>query len=392
MSRGLVLLLAVACGASAANLYYIQPLLNVVGHAFGVSNTTAGLLVTCTQIGYVLGLALLVPLGDLLERRRLITMMLLTAAVAAGACAFAPWFLVLGAALIVLGTLSVVAMIVVPLAASLAGPDERGQVVGTVMSGVLIGILASRTLSGLIASLGGWRLVFGVAAGVMLALALVLRRNLPVVKPTERLRYRELLRSVWTLITEEPVLRQRMVLGALTMGGFSVLWTSIAFLLARAPYHYGEGVIGLFGLAGLAGALIAPVAGRLADRGHARLALVGALLVTLVSWGLLALGASSLIALIAGIVMFDLGIQATHINNQSAIYALRPEARSRLTTAYMVAFFMGGVVGSMLSTIVFGAAGWTATCLLGACIAVIAMATWAITQRGAVRTTAIAAS
>jgi len=382
-----VLILAVTCGLAAANLYYIQPLLNVVGDAFNVSNTTAGLLVTFAQIGYVFGLALLVPLGDLLERRRLITIVLLGAAAAAAACAAAPGFVVLAAALAALGTLSVVAMIVVPLAASMAGPEERGQVVGTVMSGVLIGILVSRTLSGLIASVGGWRMVFGVAAAAMLVLALVLHRALPVTEPTERLRYRELLRSVLSLIAEEPILRQRMVLGALTMGGFSVLWTSIAFLLARSPYDYGEGVIGLFGLAGLGGALIAPVAGRLADRGHDQLVLVAAMLTMLASWILLAVGASSLLALIVGIVIFDLGVQATHINNQSAIYRLRPEARSRLTTAYMVAFFAGGVLGSLLSTIVFGAAGWTATCLLGSAAAFIALGVWAVTRHGAVSVT-----
>ena len=381
ISRRLVLLLAVACGAAVANLYYVQPLLSLLGHAFGVSDSTAGLLVTCSQVGYVVGLALLVPLGDLLERRRLISRVLLGAAAAAAACAAAPSFLVLAAALAALGTLSVVAMIVVPLAASLAGPQQRGQVVGTVMSGLLIGILASRTLSGLIAALGGWRLVFALAAAAMVALALALRRGLPVVAPTERLRYAELLRSVLSLVAEEPVLRRRMALGTLGMVGFSVLWTSITFLLAGAPYHYGEGVIGLFGLAGAAGALIAPLAGRLADRGHDRVALVVPLLVTVASWALLALGGSSLPALIAGIVVLDLGIQGGHINNQNAIYRLRPEARSRLTTAYMVSFFLGGVLGSLLSTTVYGAAGWNATCLLGAAAALTALAGWAATQR-----------
>jgi len=376
MSRRLILLLAVACGAAVANLYYVQPLLNLVVRAFGVSDSTAGLLVTVSQVGYVIGLVALVPLGDLLERRRLITRVLLGAAAAAAACAAAPSFVVLAA----LGALSVVAMIMVPLAATLAGPEHQGQVVGTVMSGVLIGILASRTLSGLIAALGGWRLVFAVAAVAMLAFAVVLRRGLPVVAPTERLRYAPLLRSVLSLIAEQPVLRQRMALGALVFAGFSVLWTSIAFLLARAPYHYGAGVIGLFGLAGLGGALIAPLVGRLADRGHDRLALFIPLVATLASWGLLALGGSSLPALIAGIVVLDLGIQGVHINNQNAIYQLQPDARSRLTTAYMVSFFIGGVLGSLLSTTVYGAAGWDTTCLLGAVIALTALAGWSLTQ------------
>jgi predicted MFS family arabinose efflux permease len=373
MSRRLVFLLAVTCGAAVANLYYVQPLLNVVGDAFGVSDSRAGLLVTCAQIGYLLGLALLVPLGDLLERRRLITVLLIGAAASGAACAAAPSIVVLGAALVAVGAMSVVAMIVVPLAATLAGPEHRGQVVGTVMSGLLIGILLSRTLSGLVAALGGWRLVFALAAVGMLALALALRRGLSPVAPTEELRYPELLRSVFSLVKSEPVLRRRMALGALSMGGFSALWTSIAFLLAKPPYEYGEGVIGLFGLAGLAGALVAPLAGRLADRGHDRSSLVVLLVATLSSWGLLALGASSLPALIAGIVVFDAGVQGSHINNQDAIYRLQPEARSRLTTAYMVAFFAGGVLGSVLSATLYAAAGWDAVCMLGAGFALIAL-------------------
>jgi predicted MFS family arabinose efflux permease len=373
ISRRLVLLLAITCGAAVANLYYIQPLLNVVGDAFGISESGAGLLVTCAQVGYLLGLALLVPLGDLLERRRLITILLIAAAASAAVCAAAPTVVVLGAGLIAVGAMSVVAMIVVPLAATLAAPQQRGQVVGTVMSGLLIGILLSRTLSGLVAELGGWRLVFALAAVGMLALAVALRRGLSPVAPTEDLRYPELLRSVFSLVKSEPVLRQRMALGALSMGGFSVLWTSIAFLLAKSPYGYSEGVIGLFGLAGLAGALVAPFVGRLADRGHDRASLIVLLVATLASWGLLALGASSLWVLIAGIVVFDAGVQGSHINNQDAIYRLDADARSRLTTAYMVAFFAGGVLGSVLSATLYAAAGWPAVCALGAGFALIAL-------------------
>lgn len=217
VSRGLVALLALTCGAAVANLYYVQPLLNLFTHALGVSQSAAGLLVTCSQLGYVLGLGLVVPLGDLLERRRLITGVLVGAAVAGAACAAAPSFSVLAAALVALGGLSVVAQIVVPLAATLASPQRRGQVVGTVMSGLLIGILLSRTLSGLIAALGGWRLVFALAAAAMLVLSLALRRGLPIVAASPRLRYPQLLRSVFSLITHEPVLRQRMALGALAM-------------------------------------------------------------------------------------------------------------------------------------------------------------------------------
>jgi predicted MFS family arabinose efflux permease len=381
MARGLVALLAVASGTTVANLYYIQPLLSTVAHALHVSDGTAGLLVTCAQVGYVGGLAFIVPLGDIMERRRLISTILLGTAVALAACAAAPSFGVLAIALAAAGALSVVAQIVVPLASTLAGPEERGQVVGTVMSGLLIGILSARTLSGLIAQAGGWRLVFALAAGAMLALSLTLWRRLPAMAQAEPARYRATLRSVLTLIAREPVLRQRMALGALGFGCFSVLWTSIAFLLSAAPYGYDEAIIGLFGLAGAAGALVAPFAGTLTDRGHGRRALAGFLLTLLASWALLALGRTSLVALIAGIVVLDLGVQGAQISNQAAIYRLHAEARSRLTTAYMVSIFLGGIVGSTLSTTLYAAGGWDAVCWLGGALSVTALAILTATRR-----------
>ena len=380
LSRGLVALLALACGAVVANLYYIQPLLTVVGRALHVSDGAAGLLVTATQIGYVAGLALLVPIGDIVERRRLIATILLGTAVAAAACAAAPSFALFAAAMVALGALSVVAQVIVPLASTLAAPHQRGQVVGTVMSGLLIGILMARTLSGVIAALGGWRLVYALAAGGMLVLSATLRRALPVVPPAERVAYRAVLRSIVALIAQEPVLRQRMALGALQFAVFSVLWTTIAFLLGSAPYHYGTAVIGLFGLAGAAGALVAPLAGRIGDRGRGQLGLAVFLILVLVSWGLLALGRTSLLALIAGIVVLDMGIQGAQISNQTVIYRLAAHARSRLTTAYMVSSFLGGVVASTLSAVVYTSYGWTATCGLGAAFAAGALVVFAATR------------
>jgi len=378
--RLLVVVLAVAVAAAVANRYYVEPLLNLISHQFGSSTTAAGLLVSCAQLGYVMGLVLLVPLGDLIERRRLITRMLLGAGVAAAACAAAPNLPVLAAALAVLGLLSVTAQILIPFAADLAAPGQRGQVVGSLTSGLLIGILGARTVSGLAAGLGGFRLVFALAAAAMLALSVVLYRVLPNSTAPERLPYRGLLVSVLDLIGTEPVLRQRMILGFLQMAGFTVLWTPSAFLLAGAPYHYGAATIGLFGLVGVAGALTAPVAGHLADRGLGRAALTTSLLVILVSWALLALGRTSLVALIAGIALLDLGVQGAQVNHQSVIYALKPLARSRVNTAYMGAFVLGGVFGSLLAATVYGAGGWYATCLLGAGIAATAIAVWAITS------------
>jgi predicted MFS family arabinose efflux permease len=379
----MVLLLAAACGAAVANNYYAQPLLHTIAATFGVSEATAGLLVTAGQAGYAVGLALLVPLGDLLERRRLIARMLVLTAVAQTLAAAAPTFAVLASALALAGVTSVVAQIIVPMAASLATDNERGQVVGKVMSGLIIGILLARTISGLIASVAGWRPVYFMAAAAMLLLAAVLYRALPEVAPSERIPYRALLRSVLDLIREEPVLRQRMGLGAASLGCFSILWTPIAFLLSGPPYHYGTALIGLFGLAGLAGAAAAPAAGRLADRGRGRYATLGSIVILLGSWSLLDLGAHSLAALIAGTIALDLGVQALHISNQSAIYALRPQARSRLNTAYMVAYFLGGAVLSAAASLVYSAAGWNGICALGALTAAAALWFWLATNRRA---------
>ena len=381
LSRRLVVLLAVACGAAVANNYYAQPLLHTIGASFGVPGSTAGLLVTASQVGYAAGLAFLVPLGDVLERRRLITRMMVITSAALAVAAAAPNIAVLGGALAAVGVATVAAQIIVPMTASLAAEQQRGRAVGTVMSGLMIGILMARVVSGLVAATVGWRPVYVIAAVLMLVLAGVLRRMLPAVQPSGSSSYRVLLRSVLTLIRSEPVLRQRMVLGAVAMGSFSILWTSVAFLLSGPPYHYGSAVIGLFSLAGLAGAVAAPQVGRLADRGYGRLGTLGTVVILMASWGLLALGAHWLAALIPGIVLLDLGAQALHISNQSDIYALRAEVHSRLNTAYMVAYFTGGAVMSAAASLVFSAAGWGGVCVLGALTAAAGLAVWPWTRR-----------
>ncbi|HWD74009.1 MAG TPA: MFS transporter [Solirubrobacteraceae bacterium] len=380
ISRSLVLLLAAACGAAVANVYYAQPLLHTLARAFDVGDSTAGLLITVTQIGFVLGLALLVPLGDLRERRGLISGTLVLTAAGMVLAAVASAFAWLAGALAVVGATSVVAQIIVPMSSSMSPEHQRGKVVGTVMSGLLIGILLARTVSGLIAATFGWRAVFYFAAAAMLILAVTLRRALPRVPPTTEVSYGRLLASVLELVRAEPVLRQRMMLGALCFGCFSVLWTSLTFLLSGAPYHYGNGLIGLFGLAGVAGAAAAPVAGRLADHGRGAHATTAAILILLGSWAILAAGHGSVIVLVVGIAVMDLGAQALHISNQSAIYALAPEARSRLTTAYMVAYFLGGAMLSAIASSLYDAGGWSGVCILGAVTAAVALLTWAVTE------------
>lgn len=377
LPRRTVLIFAIACGLVVANLYYAQPMLNVIGREFHSAPGTVGLVITLTQVGYAAGLLFLVPLGDLLNRRRLVITVLLGTTLAVVATAISPTLIWLTTVSLMVGVTSVVAQVLIPFAASLSPAADRGRVVGTIMSGLLLGILLARTFSGLVGQVSSWRAVYWLAAALMLALLVVLRRELPREDPhPEALSYGSLLRSVGRIALEEPLLRRRAVYGAMVFAAFSVFWTVAAFLLSRPPYNYNQAVIGLFGLAGVAGALCASVAGRLSDRGLSRIATGAFLLCALLSFILLDIGGHALIPLILGVVVLDLGVQGTHITNQSEIYRLRPEARSRLTTVYMVAYFVGGSLGSATAAIIYALSGWTGVCLLGAAYIAIAFAFW----------------
>ena len=319
----------------------------------------------------------MVPLGDLVRRRRLVVGMLATAAVACVASAAAPSLAVLAAVTVGLGVASAVVQVLVPLASDLAADHERGRVVGLVVSGLLIGILSARTVAGLVAAAFGWRAVFVLAAALMLALTAALARGLPHLEPKTRGAYPALLRSVLTLVREERVLRLRMAYGAVGMLSFTLLWTGLTLVLSADPFDYGEATIGLFGLAGLAGALAAQGAGRLADRGRGRAGTGFFWSIALLGWGLAALLDTGIAFLVAGLVVFDAGLQGQHVLNQSAIYALRPEARSRLNTAYMVSVFIAAALGSALASIAFGLGGWGLVCALGAACPLVALTLWA---------------
>jgi predicted MFS family arabinose efflux permease len=365
LDRRLVVLMAVAVGLSVANLYYVQPLVAMLRHDFHVPSGVAALATTFGQLGYVAGLAALLPLGDLLERRRLIVVLSVACAASLVLVAAAPSLALLLGAMALVGVTSVVTQLVVPLAATLAPAHERGRVVGMVMSGLLLGILLARTLAGLLAQALGWRWVFVSAAGAMALVAVALGRFLPASRAGVQLSYGRLLASLVQLFKEEPVLRRRAGFGALSMGAFSVLWTSIALLLSGSPYHYGSARIGLFGLIGAAGALMASAAGRLADRKRVRELTVGCAVCIVVAYLALLLGASSLVWLIVGIVVLDVGTQGMHITNQSEIYRLRPAARTRLNSLYMTAYFIGGTLASALSAALYGAFGWQAVAAFG---------------------------
>ena len=374
---GLTALLAIGAGVSVANLYYAQPLLASIASSFHATAGRAALVVTAAQIGYGAGLILLVPLGDILARRRLVPVVLVGATVSLLVAAVAPDIAVLALGVGLAGLCSVATQILVPFAAHLASPADRGRAVGTVMSGLLIGILLARTVAGLIAQVAGWRAVFVAGALAVAIIAAVLAWRLPAEEQRQPVRYRALMRSVVQLVASEPVLRRRAAIGACIFAAFNVVWTDLAFLLAGPPYRYSRAVIGLFGLLGAGGALVAAASGRLADRGWERRATFGGLVLTTGAFALLALGRSELAALMIGVVVVDLGIQAVHIQNQHLIFGLDDAARSRLNTAYMVAYFAGGAVGSSAAGAAYASHGWAGSVLLGVAFAAAALAIWA---------------
>ncbi|EMM0381990.1 MFS transporter [Pluralibacter gergoviae] len=376
LSPTLIALMSVATGLAVASNYYPQPLLDTIARALAISPGQAGFIVTTAQLGYAAGLLFLVPLGDMFERRRMTVVMTLLAAggMLITASSHSLSMMLLGTALT--GLFSVVAQILVPLAATLAAPAQRGRVVGTIMSGLLLGILLARTVAGVLADLGGWRTVYWVASALMAVMALALWRGLPKSKQETHLSYPQILGSVFTLFATNRVLRTRALLGCLSFANFSILWTSMAFLLAGAPWHFSESTIGLFGLAGAAGALGARPAGVQADKGRAHLTTTGALLLLLLSWIAIWWGHASLLALIVGILVLDLTVQGVHITNQTVIYRTHPEARNRLTASYMTCYFIGGAVGSLLSAWAWQRAGWTGVCLAGGTLAVLNLLVW----------------
>lgn len=376
LSPALIALMSVATGLAVASNYYAQPLLDTIARAFAISPNQAGFIVTSAQLGYAAGLFFLVPLGDMFERRKLIvTMTLLSAGgLLITASSQSLGMMLLGTALT--GLFSVVAQTLVPLAATLAAPEKRGKVVGTIMSGLLLGILLARTVAGLLASLGGWRTVFWVATVLMVLMALALWRGLPKVEQDNHLNYPQLLGSIFSLFIGDRLLRTRALLGCLSFANFSILWTSMAFLLASPPFNFSDATIGLFGLVGAAGALGARPAGALADKGKAHLTTTGSLMLLLLSWGAIGFGQTSVIALIVGILVLDLTVQGVHITNQTVIYHLKPEARNRLTAGYMTSYFIGGAAGSLISASAWQHAGWTGVCLAGAIVSLLGLLVW----------------
>ncbi|EEL58639.1 MFS transporter [Bacillus toyonensis] len=382
MSHALALLFAAACGMSVANIYFAQPLLDQLSNEFGINHSIIGVVITVTQIFYGVGLLLLVPLGDLLNQRRLIVGQMLLSTTALVIVGTASSSMVLFAGMALVGLLAVVTQTLVAFAAAIASPTERGRVVGIVTSGIVIGILLARTFAGILTDVAGWRSVYLFSAALMLLMVFMFIKMLPnVEREVKSLSYPQLIRSVFTLFIQERTLRVRSVLAMLIFADFSILWTSLVLPLSTPPIALSHSAIGAFGLVGVAGALAAARAGKLADQGYGQRTTGIALALLLISWLFISYMEQSLIALVIGIVLLDLAVQAIHVTNQTMILPLHTEARSRLTAGYMVFYSIGSAGGSIASTQIYAHFGWGGVSLLGASVSAFALLFWAMTRR-----------
>lgn len=383
MTRRLTWLFAVASGAAVGNLYWAQPLLDFIAQDLHASAGTAGWLVTATQVGYAAGILFIVPLGDVRNRRRLVPVMMLCAAVALTLCALAPSMGLLLLAITVLGITTVAGQLLAPLAGDLADEADRGRVVGIVVSGILTGILVSRTISGLVADAAGWRTIFAAAAAADVLFAILLYRAIPDQAPKTSMPYPTLIASVGEVVRRERTVRWTLVLGSTGFCVFTLFWTSLTFLLSGPPFRYPVSVIGLFGLAGLAGAVAAQRAGRLHDRGWSLPVTGAAWALALVAFVVADLAAHSVVLLVVAIVLLDIAVQALNILNQTRLFAVSEEARSRLNTAFVTSNFIGGAIGSGAATVLWSAGGWSAVTVAGAALCTFALAVWTAGRRSA---------
>ncbi len=365
--------MAVGVGIAVANIYYCQPLLGIMARNLNVADRHIGLIATLIQVGTAIGMFLFVPLGDIAERRSLTVRMCVYIAFAAFLNAIAPNFALLATFSFLLGLGCVVPHLILPFAAHLAPEGARGKTVGTVISGMLIGILLARTVAGFVGAQFGWRAIYWISCGLMLGLAVAFHRMLPESRPSVHMRYPDLLRSVGSLVREHATLRQSAAIGALLFASFSVFWTTLVFFLARPPYHYGARTAGAMGLLAAASAGLAPLIGRMIDRRSPRLGIAIAVCTTIASFALMAVAGKWLIGLSLGVVLLDVGVQTGHISNQTRIYNAFPHARSRANTVYMVSYFTGGALGSSLGILGWNLAGWTGVCAAGIVLLVPAL-------------------
>jgi len=360
--------MAVASGATVANLYYNQPLLPEIARTFGVADHAVGLIPTLTQIGYGAGMLLVVPLGDSQERRRLVVILTGLVTIALLGAAAAPSLPVLAAVSLAIGISTSVPQILIPYAATLAPAHERGRVVGTVTGGLLFGVLLSRTFAGIVGEALGWRAVYLVAAAVMVLLSVLLRLELPPSQPAEPMTYPALMRSLRALVREEPVLRVHALLGGLGFAALSAFWATLALFLRDLPGHSGPRTAGLFGVVGVVGAVAAPLVGGAAAARNDRRINAIAIAAMLIGFALLAAAGGSLLGIAVAVVLLDFGAQANHVANQARIFSLREEARSRVNTVYMVTYFGGGALGAYAGALAYATLGWLGVCAVAAAL------------------------
>ncbi|MEK5478720.1 MFS transporter [Paenibacillus sp. FSL R5-0407] len=377
ISKWLTLLLAAACGIIVANLYYAQPLVGIISSSIGLSANSSGLIVTLTQIGYVVGLLFIVPLGDIVDNRRLVVTSLLLTGVALAITAMSKQAAPFLAASFVIGIGSVAAQVLVPFASYLASDASRGRVVGNVMSGLLLGIMLSRPLSSLVADFLGWHAVFALSAAAIIILAIVLSKVLPARKPMTDTRYTALLGSMWHLLCTTPILRRRAAYHAFVFATFSLFWTTVPLLLSGPVFHFSQINIALFALVGVAGAIAAPIAGRLADRGWTKPATWIAL-ATVAGSMLLPLmfrtgSITGIVILVVSAILLDAGVSANLVLGQRALFSLSPEIRSRLNGLFMAIFFFGGAIGSAIGGWTYATGGWSAVLWIGMAFPIAAL-------------------
>lgn len=374
--------ISIAGGITVANLYYNQSLLVLFASDFHASVHDVSLIPTLTQIGYALGILLLVPLGDFLERRRLIVLMMGLTAISLALAAISPNLTWLIVASLAIGLTSIAAQILIPFVAQLVAPQERGRAIGTVMSGLLIGILLARTVSGFVGGHLGWRAMYWLASGLMLVLAIVMSRLLPRSQAQLQISYVDLMRSLSQLIRTQPQLQRAAMLGAMTFGAFSAFWSTLAFLLSQSPYHYSSDIVGLFGLVGVAGAAAAPLVGKLSDTRGTRVPLGIGIVTTICAFIVFWLFGYRLWGLVVGVILLDIGVQVTQISNQATIYQLPEELHSRLNALYMTFYFVGGALGSFGGASCWSHFGWSGVCGLGLGLMAIALSIYVRKSRG----------
>ena len=355
--------MAVCTGLIVANLYYCQPLIVLIAKEFGIQEADAGSITYLTQAGYAIGLFFMVPLGDKIERKKQILITTFASVIALIIAATAQSYLILEIASLLIGITSIVPQLILPLAASLSEPTQRGKVVGTIMSGLLVGILLSRTLSGLVGELWGWRAMFWIAAGLCLLILIVIQKQFPFNKPTFEGSYGKLIHSLFTLIKTQPLLREATLINIFCFAQFGAFWTTMVLLLSDAPFHFNSATIGLFGIVGASGALAAPLVGRLGDKGGSRIAVGYGCALMALSFLVFYFSDQSVIGIVIGIILIDIGIQGVHISNQTRVYSLLPEARNRMNTVFMSFSFLGTAAGSAFGLFLWELGGWHAVTL-----------------------------